>query len=359
VLDFTSALYLGFRHPSRSLRPWERLTTGVPAALAVPPEATGIARALAALQGCGAATVATSTLHVFWDLFWILGGDDAVTIHVDGEAYPIARWGIERAESRGVPVRTFSHHDPDALTHATRRGTRPVVVTDGFCPGCGRSAPLGAYVELVRRLGGVVVVDDTQALGVLGAGPGPAAPYGFGGGGSPAWHRTGGPELIVAASLAKGFGAPLAALSGAPEIVRRFEDMSETRVHASPPSTAALRAAEHALVLNRRRGDELRNRLARLVRHFGKRLTETGLSSSGGLFPVQTLTYTHGLDPSVVHRSLLERGVRTVLHKPRPTSGPRVSFLITARHSIADVDRALDALADATTPVARRLGGTP
>jgi len=39
VLDFTSALYLGLRHPSGSLRPWARFTLGVPAALAAPPEA--------------------------------------------------------------------------------------------------------------------------------------------------------------------------------------------------------------------------------------------------------------------------------------------------------------------------------
>ena len=33
VLDFTSALYLGLQHPSRSLRPWRQFTTGAPAAL--------------------------------------------------------------------------------------------------------------------------------------------------------------------------------------------------------------------------------------------------------------------------------------------------------------------------------------
>ena len=36
VLDFTSALYLGLRHPSSSLRPWSGLTTGKPAVLEPP-----------------------------------------------------------------------------------------------------------------------------------------------------------------------------------------------------------------------------------------------------------------------------------------------------------------------------------
>ena len=34
VVDFTSALYLGMRHPSWSLRPWVQFTMGRPAALA-------------------------------------------------------------------------------------------------------------------------------------------------------------------------------------------------------------------------------------------------------------------------------------------------------------------------------------
>src|SRR4029077_17824252 len=33
VLDFTSALYLGMKHPSGSLRSWSHFTRGVPAAL--------------------------------------------------------------------------------------------------------------------------------------------------------------------------------------------------------------------------------------------------------------------------------------------------------------------------------------
>ena len=69
MLDFTSALYLGLRHPSRSLRAWPALTAGQPAALESPARRFGVARQLAALQGCERATLLPSTLHLFWDLF--------------------------------------------------------------------------------------------------------------------------------------------------------------------------------------------------------------------------------------------------------------------------------------------------
>jgi len=82
------------------------------------------------------------------------------------------------------------------------------------------------------------VIDDTQALGILGAWPGPGAPYGRGGAGSPAWCGVAGDDLARVCSLAKGFGAPLAVLAGSARVVARFEAEAATPVHCSPPSAA-------------------------------------------------------------------------------------------------------------------------
>ena len=145
MLDFTSALYLGLQNPSRSLRPWRQLTTGAPAALIEPAEARAISQALAELQGCEAATLATSTLHLAWDLFSLLA-EKSITIFMDAGAYPISRWSAQRAVMRGAAVRIFPHHDAAALARALAAapcGRMPVIVTDGFCPNCGRVAPLG------------------------------------------------------------------------------------------------------------------------------------------------------------------------------------------------------------------------
>lgn len=179
MLDFSSSLYLGLRHPSRSLAPWHRLTNGKPSALVEPPGAASVASELATLIGCERAVLLPSTLHLFWDLFGIQTGD-TVAIYCDAGAYPIARWGIENAAARGVAVHYFSHHDVDALRrrldrHA-RSHARPLVVADGFCPRCGRPAPLADYLDAVRGFAGSLLIDDTQALGILGHTPGPEAP---------------------------------------------------------------------------------------------------------------------------------------------------------------------------------------
>jgi 8-amino-7-oxononanoate synthase len=339
VPDFTSSLYLGLRHESAALRPWPALTAGAPAALTPVPGARRAAGRLAALLGTPRALLAPSTLHVFTDLFCALARPPSA-LYVDAEAYPIARWGVARAAAAGVPVRVFPHRDVRALARLVERGgRRPVVVADGLCPACGRVAPLAALLDTVGARGGLVVLDDTQALGVLGASPGPVHPYGAGGAGAAAWHGVRGDDaLVLAASLAKGLGAPVAVLAAAEAVLDRFEAASGMLVHCSPPSVAVICAAEHALDVNEREGDDLRARLAGLVRRFRAGARARGFSVAGGLFPVQTLELGGGA--ADLHARLLERGVRTVLH-----GGPRLSFLITARHTRADVDQALAALA--------------
>jgi 8-amino-7-oxononanoate synthase len=349
VLDFTSALYLGMRHARRSLQPWTQLTTGVPAALATPRSARKIAQDLAALIGCEGATLAPSTLHLFWDIFGIWARNE-VAIYVDAGIYPIARWGVERAAARGVPVRSFSHYNAEALRRQLHQNARhdllPLVVTDGFCPACGRVAPISGYMKLLRPFGGFLILDDTQALGILGHSVGPDAPYGRSGGGSLRWSHVEGPNVLVISSLAKGFGVPVAVLAGSSAIIRAFEANSETRIHCSPPSMAVVRAAERALAENEEMGDTLRMRLAQRVKQFRDRLAKAGFATGGGLFPVQTLMPTPSLDAVVLHERLLRKGVRTVLHDSRNGRGARISFIITALHSPNDIERAAVALAE-------------
>jgi 8-amino-7-oxononanoate synthase len=312
-----------------------------------PWEARRLARRLAALIGCESALLAPSTLHLFWDLPALLGASAAVIF--ESGSYAIGRWGAERCANSGTPISTFAHHDPGALGQALMRcdaGRRPVVIVDGLTPAEAGEAPLGTYAELIRRHRGLLVIDDTQALGVLGAQTDTRMPYGRGGGGSLAFHGLCAPHVLVIASLAKGFGVPLAVLAGAHREIRGFARASETRIHCSPPSTAMLHAAEHALMVNRTHGEQLRARLLALVRLFRGGVQRLGLRCSGGLFPVQALAPMSPMLVTAVQAELLRHDVRTVAQR-HGRAGARVCFVFTARHSREDVERALVALAAA------------
>ncbi len=354
MAGFNSALYLGLAHGSAALRPWRRLTAGAPAALVPPAGSRSVARHLALLVGAETATLGVSTLHLFWDLCGQIRRQP-LRILADEHLYPVGRWGIERAAAAGVSAAAFRHHDPRSLARSLEQGgPAPLVVTDGLCPDCGRVPPLDRYLALVEERGGWLLVDDSQALGLLGRGPRPETPYGRGGGGSPAFLGISSPRLLFVSSLAKSFGVPLAVLAGTGEAVISFLRQSETLVYSSPPSVAAIRAAEAALSINRERGDRLRQQLAERVIHFRAGLRDLGLTVGGGLSPVQNLEIPGGTDPVDLYRRLAAAGVRTVLRQGRCRPGPLLTFLLRADVAPEAIDRAVGLLARTIPSIGRR-----
>ena len=330
MLDFTSALYLGMRHPAAQLAPWSSLTLGQPAALREPPGAPALAADLAALQGCEAACVLPSTLHLFWDLFGMLAAERLVIL-VDGGSYAIARWGAERAQALGLPLRLFPSGEMAALRRLVaawgRQGRRPLILADGYVPGSEQVLPLAGYAALARQGGGYLLLDDTQVLGVMGAS----------GGGSARLHGLPGESLIIGASLAKGFGVPLAVLAGSDGLLRRFEAHSQTRVHASPPSAAVLAAARRALALNAQHGEALRARLADRVAQWRSGMAAAGIACRGGSFPVQRLPGRAHLQPAL--------RAAGVLALAQAGDGPgALTFLLRADQTPGQLQQAMDLL---------------
>jgi 8-amino-7-oxononanoate synthase len=346
-LDFTSSLYLGLRHPSGVLRPFRQLTIGVPAAVRSPPQAEELGGSLARLMGCSAGVLGTSTLHLFWDLFSILCQRQSAILIV-GDIYPIALWGIERAAALGVPVARVAGHDPERVLRRaqawSRRGMRPIIVTDGIFFPEGRIAPLAPYAWIAAANGGLLVIDDTQALGILGSAPTACSPYGQGGGGSFRFHGLVGPHLVGVCSLAKAFGVPVAVLVGSRLMVRTFKTESATRRHTSPPSMAVLAAAARAIDLNRRCGEGLRARMLVNICRFRCKLASAGLRPDGGLMPVQTLSFGPEGEARAIHQGLTRAGIRALVAPNPSQSGGRVILVITARHRPSELERAAVAL---------------
>ncbi len=285
AVDLTSANYLGLWLGRNVLPDWGNLATGLPAVLDAGDRSDRVAAALSALIGRSlAATMATSTLHASWDIFAALARK-ADAICVDAAAYPIARWAAEHAALRGAPrglrLRRFAHHNPAALrqlVEQTRGRGTIVVLTDSVCPGCGVVAPIPDYLAAVTGRSGVVVVDDTQGLGVLGT-PAAGHPYGVGGGGVlrhfglPATAGAG--SVVLVASMAKAFGVPVAVIASSAGFIRTVRTTGQTRVHCSPPSNAHLVAAEVSLRLNADRGESTEIRARRAGQATAGRLDRT------------------------------------------------------------------------------------
>jgi 8-amino-7-oxononanoate synthase len=220
-----------------------------------------------------------------------------------------------------------------------------LILSDGFCPACGKPAPVSDYLSIAEICGGHLLLDDTQSLGIFGHSPNKANPYGLNGGGILQWSRnTNKPNVIVVSSMAKAFGVPVAVLSGSDKVIRRYKEKSKVRVHCSPPSNAVIHAARHALALNRRVGDRLRKHLSRLVCHLRKLMATAGFLMKGGICPVQTFPAQSTYDAVRLYEQLLRQGVKAVLHRGTTRKRALISFLINAVHNLGDIDYLVNAL---------------
>lgn len=167
------------------------------------------------------------------------------------------------------------------------------------------------------------------------------------------WSNISGSDVLVVSSLAKAFGVPVAVLAGSRSAIREFEQSSETRVHCSPPSIATIHALEHALDINFRFGDRLRQRLMHLIRRFRRLMASAGFRFVGNLFPVQTLMASESTDVVALHRALQAAQVSAVLRSGGSTRAGLLSFLITAKHTLGDIDRSTQALVMASNAVSK------
>ncbi|PJJ60172.1 aminotransferase class I/II-fold pyridoxal phosphate-dependent enzyme [Hymenobacter chitinivorans] len=347
MVDFTSALYLG--RPRLTLPAHLPLTTGRPAALQEPDWHRHVGREVARRQGLETGLLAPSTLHLFWDVLALLPRSGVVFL--DKAMYPVGQWGAARALLRGLPVVPFSAVDLPTLArqlHLYRQqGRTPWLLTDGWRLGGAGAAPLARYLQLLAPdPESVLLIDDTQAFGVLGARPTARQPLGVGGGGTLPFLGVQHPQVLTITSLAKGLGVPVAALAGSGAWLRRYEQRSTVRVHTSPVSNWHAWAAAQALEHDAACGNAARQRLARHIGEFRQRLRAAGIRPRGGWFPVQKLVLPRASASLGLYQLLREEGFQTLLlaDAARPTV-PQVAFCLRADHHPADLHRLTELLA--------------
>lgn len=353
MLDLTSSLYLGLHHPSSRLPGWSSLTLGQPAALAEPPAVAEVTDRVGRLVGMPSVRLWTSTLHAFTDLSVALSAYRRdPSIGVDVAAYPIGRLGLTaRHGASGRRSHRLPHYDVAAArrwsAREAGRGRTPVLLVDGWCPGCGRVAPLAGLSQAVRSHRGLIVVDDTQALGLLGAmkrgGEDPAGRWGQGGGGSIV-HSGSPTGVVMVASLAKAFGVPMAVIAGPADLVASTRAHGLTVVHSSPPSVPVGLAAIRALTVNERVGDRLRQRLLALIDRLHRGLGRQGIRIDSGHFPVARVALPNTAMAAQVVHALEGAGIRAVPLATSCRGRPGVGLALNAGLRPADIDRTCDAL---------------
>jgi 8-amino-7-oxononanoate synthase len=123
---------------------------------------------------------------------------------------------------------------------AGRTEERAVVVTDGVFSVDGDLAPVADLVEVARRHGAGVIVDEAHALGVIGSG---------GRGSVHAAGLAGAPDVVITAVLSKSLGSQGGLVLGPRRIVDHLVDSARSFIFDTGLSPACAAAALEALRL--------------------------------------------------------------------------------------------------------------
>jgi len=228
------------------------------------------------------------------------------------------------------------------LVAASKACTRAIVVTDGIFSMRGDHAPLDRIMELAGKHDSafpenvVVVVDDSHGVGA------------FGRCGRGTEEYTGsGPADVLVATLGKAFGVNGGYVTAAEPVVRYLRETSPLYIYSNPITPAEAAAAQKAVELvDSPVGLELLTHLRAITARFRAGLTKLGFETLPGEHPVVPLMLRDTGRTSALVAHLRRHGIlATGLNYPVvPKGEEEIRFQISADHTRADIDEALEAL---------------
>ncbi|WOH63870.1 aminotransferase class I/II-fold pyridoxal phosphate-dependent enzyme [Bradyrhizobium sp. BWA-3-5] len=233
-------------------------------------------------------------------------------------------------------VITIEHNDVDALESLCREHPVVAYVCDGVYS-MGGNAPIEELRRLQDRYGLFLYIDDAHGISVFGRqGEGFARSQ---------FAQTLGDRTVIAASLAKGFGASGGMLMlGTDHQESLFRRYSIPYAFSVAPNLAAVGAALGSCEIHR--SVELCERQRRLAERIEVFDCRVATAEKGTSLPIRMIPFGSETTAIAVARELLDSGFYTLVTffpiVPQGRAGIRVC--ITADHEISDIERLCDCI---------------
>ncbi|MCQ4272160.1 8-amino-7-oxononanoate synthase [Pseudomonas kuykendallii] len=240
----------------------------------------------------------------------------------------------------GARFSRYLHNDAESLGKRLEKASgNTLVVTDGVFSMDGDLADLPALCATARSKGAWVMVDDAHGFGPLGAG----------GGGIVEHFGLGSDDVqVLVGTLGKAFGTAGAFVAGSEELIETLIQFARPYIYTTsqPPAVACATLKSLELL----RGERWRREhLERLIAQFRDGAARIGLQLMDSPTPIQPILIGDSARALRLSSLLRERGLLVGAIRPPtvPAGSARLRVTLSAAHSEAQVDRLLDALANA------------
>jgi glycine C-acetyltransferase len=243
--------------------------------------------------------------------------------------------GIRLCKARRLRYANNDMAELEARLEEARDCRTKLIVTDGVFSMDGSFANLERIAELADRYDAVVAVDDSHAVGFVGPG----------GRGTPARAGVADRVDIVTGTLGKALGGAAGGYtSGRKEIIAWLRQRSRPYLFSN--TLAPVIAATSIEVLDMlERSDDARRRLQENSTYFRGALTELGFELLPGEHPIIPVMIGDAALATKMADRLLEEGVYVIgfSFPVVPKGQARIRTQMSAAHSRADLERAVDA----------------
>lgn len=265
----------------------------------------------------------------------LLGEQDAVISDELNHASIID--GIRLSKARRLRYRNRDMADLEAQLKASAEARRRLIATDGVFSMDGYVTPLGEICDLADRYGAMVMVDDSHAVGFVGAR----------GRGTPELHGVSDRVDIVTGTLGKALGGASGGYtSGRREIINLLRQRSRPYLFSNSVAPAVVGASLKVLDLLES-SDDLRARLRENTAWFREQMTGLGFDILPGDHPIVPVMIGDAARATQMADLLLEKGVYVIgfSYPVVPVGKARIRTQVSAAHSRNDLQTAAAAFA--------------
>ena len=243
--------------------------------------------------------------------------------------------GIRLCKAARSRYRNRDMADLEAKLIAASGARRRLIATDGVFSMDGYLAPLADICDLAERYDAMVLVDDSHAVGFVGAS----------GAGTPELAGVQDRVDIISGTLGKALGGASGGyVSAHAEIVELLRQRSRPYLFSNAVAPSVVAGSLAALDLVAGSADQ-REALRRNTALFRQRMTDEGFDLLPGEHPITPVMFGDAALAARIAEAMLEHGVYVIAfsYPVVPQGKARIRVQLSAAHSEADVETCVQA----------------
>lgn len=261
----------------------------------------------------------------------LLGKGDFAILDKDAHACIVDGALLSRGE-----LKRFKHNDLEDLERVLNRlpdeGGRLVVI-DGVYSMGGDIAPLPEIIDLCRKYGARIMVDDAHGIGVTG-----------GGRGTPTHFSVNDQVDLLMGTFSKSFASIGGFIAGSADVIHYIQHHARSLIFSAAlpaPNAAAVLAALDIIETEPQHVQSVWDN----ANYMRGKLKELGYNTGSSNTPIIPVIIGDQYKTALTWAALIEAGVYTnpVIPPATPPNGALLRTSYTATHTYAHLDRALEA----------------